>query len=415
VSTAGDSAEGGLSPESFANRMTELQRWRLHSLPLADTTSEAAASRRRAEDIVDRAIEAMGGLDRLLAVRDMSVSVETWNSRSYVWAPGPTRYYRRGTGFREDLQRGISQGTDGRLNWRIRYGVLRPPPDLRQQAERWDFLSRFRGDGIVVDYVGTRLIRRERREVIRVLDVKYGDEYLAWFDPDSGLLVGQGEGRRHVSYLEYQKVAGVLVPRLIGSEAGIPRERWTVSIDQGLPADLFAVPPERSWEPEHMSRIVNEHVARVSEPVRVRWKAFYQAPQPMAPDTPNAILATAETTDLVEAYTRRKLESAGVLAREGPWHLEAYIDRYYQTIPPPSPPWRQVEIVVILWKEGDTQARWSDRFVRRWPVTRRPAVDDVMADAWTSEILTRLARGWPQALKLQSGADSSRSSSSSSR
>lgn len=190
----GGPGDDDLGPESFADRMEELQRWRLRSLPLADTTSAAAMNRRRAEEIVDRAIEAMGGLDRLVSVQDMTVAVEIWGDREFiwdywesVWRAGSTRYYRRGTGFREDLQEDISQGTDTRVSWSIRYGVHIPAPDLRQQAERWDFLSQFRGDGVVVEYVGTRVIRGRKMEGIRVLDVKYGSERTAWFDPRTGL------------------------------------------------------------------------------------------------------------------------------------------------------------------------------------------------------------------------------------
>ena len=76
------------------------------------------------------------------------------------------------------------RGFDGRRAWGYRYGV--PVGawqwSLQYQAERWDFLSQFRGEGIRLDYRGQVELSGGRLcEQIAVEDLKYGRDQLACF------------------------------------------------------------------------------------------------------------------------------------------------------------------------------------------------------------------------------------------
>jgi hypothetical protein len=104
-------------------RVGERARYGRLRLPDGDTTDAESQNRRQAQEIVDRAIQAMGGLERMLAVRDKAVVVIHYNSRLQRWEHAADRYYLRGEMFRDG--RGES-GYDGKQSWHYRYGVLLP-------------------------------------------------------------------------------------------------------------------------------------------------------------------------------------------------------------------------------------------------------------------------------------------------
>ena len=183
----------------YRRKLVELHGRRIRVLPLADTTSEAGRRRSRARAIVARAIEAMGGLERLRAVRDKRIRVERWNARRRLWEPAGVRSYLRGQRYRVDIGP-EARGYDGRQSWYLRYGLLLPPRDERHNAERWDFLSRFRGDGVIVEYVGRRQMRFRTLEAVRVIDTAFGRQRLAYFDVGDSLLHAEVEGGRTTVY-----------------------------------------------------------------------------------------------------------------------------------------------------------------------------------------------------------------------
>lgn len=63
--------------------------------------SEACQRRDRAEQIIARAIEAVGGLENMKAIRDKKIRREVWDSLSSAWVPNGTLYYRRGLQYLE--------------------------------------------------------------------------------------------------------------------------------------------------------------------------------------------------------------------------------------------------------------------------------------------------------------------------
>ena len=196
----------------YRRKLVELHGRRIRVLPLADITSEAGRRRNRAREIIARAIEAMGGLERLQAIRDKRIQVETWNGERQVWVPSGVRSYLRGQRYRLDLAPRLARGHDGRQSWYLYYGLLVPPGDESYNAERWDFLTRFRGDGVVVEYVGRRQLHFPTLEAVRVIDTKFGRQRLAYFDMDDGLLYAEVEPCRTTTYRQYRETQGVLTP-----------------------------------------------------------------------------------------------------------------------------------------------------------------------------------------------------------
>ena len=202
----------------YRRKLVELHGRRIRVLPLADVTSEAGRRRSRAQEIIARAIEAMGGLERLQAVRDKRIEVEHWNGQRSIWEGIEVRSYLRGQRYRLDLAPRLARGYDGRQSWYLYYGFLIGPPDERHSAERWDFLTRFRGDGVIAEYVGRRELQFSVLEAVRIIDTKFGRQRLAYFDLEEGLLFAEVEGCRRTTYREYRETRGVLTPfRGLGS------------------------------------------------------------------------------------------------------------------------------------------------------------------------------------------------------
>jgi len=210
----------------YRRKLVELHERRIRVLPLADTTSEAGRRRSRAREIIDRAIEAMGGLERLRAIRDKRIEVEKWDDGRQTWESVGERSYLRGDRYRLDIGPRLARGYDGRQSWYLHYGLLLPPRDERYNAERWDFLTRFRGDGLVVEYVGRRKMHHRTLEAVRVIDSVFGRHRLAYFDVGDSLLHAEVEAGRTTIFRQYRETQGVLTPfELTVTEPPVPVRR----------------------------------------------------------------------------------------------------------------------------------------------------------------------------------------------
>ena len=98
----GDTVSYGSTLQDLCHSVTiDLDRDRLLVLPLVDVDSEACQRRDRAEQIIARAIEAVGGLENMKAIRDKKIRREAWDSLSSAWVPNGTLYYRRGLQYLE--------------------------------------------------------------------------------------------------------------------------------------------------------------------------------------------------------------------------------------------------------------------------------------------------------------------------
>ena len=404
----------------YRRKLVELHGRRIRVLPLADTTSEAGRRRTRAREIIARAIEAMGGLERLRAVRDKRVRVDRWDGREQVWRPAGVRTYMRGDRYRLDAGPDEARGYDGRQSWYLRYGLLLPPGDHRYEAERWDFLSRFRGDGVIVEYVGRRRMQFRTLEAVSVIDTKFGRRRLAYFDPGDSLLHVEVEGGRATTYRQYRETGGVLTPFEVwaGPVSGyrVARYRWHTELNTGLTADLFEVPDQVSWEPEMVRTLVFEHApVPPGGPAALRLHVEDLAQGEVPSDDPRAVAMQGRVVGgvpwlgsmeahLLDTYMKRKLRAAGVLAGADPpeWRVTWRVEEFW--IKPPGEVRKFVTLKIAvhvqsLRDEGLWEGAWSDR----WPLTG-PAIDKDRADAVTNEVLRLASAGIRQLLDARSAA-----------
>ena len=230
-----------------------------------DTTDAESEARRRARQIVERAIAVMGGHARLSAMHSLRLRawVEAWEH--VVDYPPPARIMPIGQyvypvvewdyGFSRDATAHFSarpiqiDRSDPLLErnpaislrrfaqlFQYRWLFLKESARalrLDGEVERWHFLDRFLGYGIVLHYVGQEPFAGQQAEVVRVDDRRYGHLLEAYFARASGLLLGVREGltdgeaqayraqyqKRSPSwtttYEKYKRVCGVLEPHRI--------------------------------------------------------------------------------------------------------------------------------------------------------------------------------------------------------
>ena len=402
----------------YRRKLVELQERRIKVLPLADTTSEAGRRRSRAREIIDRAIEAMGGLERLRALRDKRVEVKRWDGVRQVWKSVGVRSYLRGQRYRLDIGPRQARGYDGRQSWLLHYGLLLPPRDERYNAERWDFLTRYRGDGLVVEYVGPRKGNYRTLEAVRVIDTVFGRERLAYFDVGDSLLYAEVEDGRTTTYRQYRETQGVLTPFEIGGGY-----RWHTELDTGLTADQFEVPEPVSWDPE-----------------LVRMSIFEHAPLPTG--GPAALrLQLEELTQfrnwlagidrhMIESFMKRKLQAAGVLAGTDPpeWRLTWRVVGFWKVRDRPRAQHRRgsevnegfsvevgrLKIAVSVQSLGD-DGLWEGLVDHKWvaptPETEevdwalKGAIDYDVADSVTWEVILKASAGIEQLLDARRASD----------
>ena len=128
-----------------------------------------------------------------------------------------------------------------------------PPRDERHNADRWDFLTRFRGDGVVAEYVGQRQIRGKSVETIRIIDTKYGRQRLAYFDTRNSLLSSETEAGTTTHYVEHRWTGDVFTPFEIAVARPcfgcIARYRWHTELNLDLTPDMFSMPSPMTWTP----------------------------------------------------------------------------------------------------------------------------------------------------------------------
>ena len=383
----------------YRRKLVELQGRRIRVLPLADITSAAGRRRNRAQEIIARAIEAMGGLERLQAIRDKRIQVETWNGERQVWVPSGVRSYLRGQRYRLDLAPRLARGHDGRQSWYLYYGLLVPPGDESYNAERWDFLTRFRGDGVVVEYVGRRQLHFPTLEAVRVIDTKFGRQRLAYFDMDDGLLYAEVEPCRTTTYRQYRETQGVLTPLevwvRVHPQCGDPlitRYRWHTQLNAGLTADQFDAPEPVSWEPELVRTSVFEHApVPVGGPAALRLLVEDLDPG-IDPETGGPWLGPL-STHLIDTYLKKKLQTAGVLAGTEPpeWRLIWRVEEFELTL-----------IIAVYVQSLRDDVLWGG-MVRYRPPSGH-GVDDLVADSITWEVILKASAGINQLLDARAAA-----------
>ena len=234
----------------------------------ADTTDVESQQRRQARQIVERAIRVMGGRERLRALRTKRVRVwvEAWEH--VIEFPPPPRVLNLGAYVYPAVEWDYRFTRDARAEFRSesvemdKANPLRarnPSISLRSfaslfqyrwlffrsidqqiyakrlegEVERWHFLDRFLGDGIVLHHLGQHSFAGQQADVVRVDDRRYGHLLNAYFARARGLLLGVREGliasegasysARYQKrpplwttvYEKYKRVCGVLQPHRI--------------------------------------------------------------------------------------------------------------------------------------------------------------------------------------------------------
>ena len=395
----------------YRRKLVELHGRRIQVLPLADTTSEAGQRRSRARRIIDRAIEAMGGLERLRAVRDKRIRVETWDREILAWVPAGVRLYLGGQRYRLDPGPGEALGFDGRQSWHLRYGLLMPPRDQRYDAERWDFLSRFRGDGVIVEYVGRRTMQYRTLEAVRVIDTKFGRQRLAYFDRGDSLLHAEVEHDRRTTYRQYRETQGVLTPFEVSVGYRYrwrgTKYRWYTELDTGLEPDLFDVPEEVSWEPESVRIVVFEHAPVPPEGPPALRLLLEDLDPGLNPDTGQPWLSSLPR-HLVDTFLKKKLRAAGVLAgADSPeWRLTWRVEGYWvrgREPPIMLPPIATIRIAVHV-KSLRDHRDWEGTARHRWPVPGRADIDDQSADDLTFLVISQASAGMKAIIDARAAA-----------
>ena len=220
----------------------------------------AYKSRQRAEEIVERAIAAMGGDRALASIKGARVkmSIEAWDHRTgrevlqvkpYLY-PVSNQHYKVGgevTDISLEEERGQAVAADRGRNpaeslsryyrlFSLRWDFLAPARrQSRQMGEtrRWHFFDRFFGEGVVLRYIQPERFRDRLTDVIRVDDTLYGNYYDALFSRSTGLLIATRDGltaaeqrdyRQNyhqeppvwtTTYDDYEAVQGILTPHRI--------------------------------------------------------------------------------------------------------------------------------------------------------------------------------------------------------
>ncbi|MEW6752277.1 MAG: hypothetical protein AB1505_15040 [Candidatus Latescibacterota bacterium] len=230
-----------LALETLRRQAAEKEEYVYHLLPDADTTDAESRNRARARAVVLRAIEAMGGMEALMAIRQVRVRVWVWveAAEHVTWPAGPRgdpsvapldpfpflvaqwqATDRQGLSVRPlraevslDPARPNAPGTLASATrnpeltvmryarlFEHRWGeALRAAPVLigrRVQAEsrRWHFVDSFLGEGIDLRYLGPERFHALAVEAIQVVDLRYGHYSEGFFSRRTGLLAGMREG-----------------------------------------------------------------------------------------------------------------------------------------------------------------------------------------------------------------------------
>ena len=252
-----------LALRAVRERAKQAERYARFYLEAVTPGTAAYKSRQRAEEIVERAIAAMGGDRALASIKGTRVkmSIEAWDHRTgrevmqvkpYLY-PVSNRHYKVGgevTDISLEQKRGqsVAAARDGGMRnpaeslsryyrlFSLRWDFLTPASrQARQMGEmrRWHFFDRFFGEGVVLRYIQTEKFRDRLTDVIRVDDTLYGNYYDALFARSTGLLVATRDGltaaeQRDYSqnyrqkppvwtttYEDYEAVQGILTPHRI--------------------------------------------------------------------------------------------------------------------------------------------------------------------------------------------------------
>ncbi|MEW6749773.1 MAG: hypothetical protein AB1505_02195 [Candidatus Latescibacterota bacterium] len=388
-------------------RALALSRYRRPPLPDADTTDAESHRRRRAEAIVDQAIQAMGGAKAMSRVRRGRTAVQVWNGKRRRWETVEVRQHADGRRFARSLGRGRQEGFDGQHAWSYYYGMPLPAWQwgLQRQAERWDFLSRFRGEGVLLSYDGVEALDEGRvAHAIRVEDLKYGGTVEAYVDVQTQLLVAIREGVTTTDVVSYQRTAGVLAQRELWVQQGkfLTRLRHETRYEVPDEPARFADPGPRTWDAGAMAALLQVDQNSADLPT-LEVDMVHQQITEYGPDgRPRDVIADPLTLQLLRFYLSQKLRAAGILSeRGGDCRVDVRIKGYFEVPqPPPDPPVYDINLFLTVYDQTLRERRaadavvWGDRVHERWGGF---GIDGAIADRLTLRLVESLGHGLAQA------------------
>jgi hypothetical protein len=241
------------------------------------STPAPAAQAPSADDIIAHHLEALGGLDKLKAIKTLKRSgrliVPGFNGELVY-----TETRMRPDAIRQDLTlQGLTQvaAFDGREGWQIEPFQGRKDPSrmsadetkaMRLAADIDRPLIDYKAKGHRVEYLGLEDVDGTPAYKLRV-KLAWGDEVTYWIDPDTWMLVRDRErqtvrGAEQVvdtDYGEYEQVGGVFVPmeEEQGPQDSDPSQKQKIVFDKAeanVPVErtLFSFPPTaKSAAQEH--------------------------------------------------------------------------------------------------------------------------------------------------------------------
>lgn len=368
--------------------------------PEPDTNSAERQRRRRAEAIVDSAIEAMGGLERLRGLRGKEVVTSVYNYKRERWDETGRSWYSQGRKLVTRQGDASFQGTDGHRAWSYLFGMPMPvaSQSLQQQAERWDFLSQFRGRQIRLEYLGPLVLPGGGTcEGILVEDLKYGTRRRACFDPQTHLLTWVEEDGRREEVREYRREAGVLTPYetwlFIGKRVVRTRLETRYNPD---PGNLFTDPGPRTWEPRAMQVLLHQP----QEGGRgVKLHEVYQRCKSL-----DEVKLTLLSLRLMVFYLNQRLGAAQAgSAERGPFLMDVVIRNFYRERNRPPPIHLSLDLVVLLIESESGKVVWeSAPYPYRWTEDSWQ-INDKRADDLTAAALDAAGAGLAALLERDAG------------
>ena len=353
----------------------------------ADTTDADRRSREKAEEIVNRAIEAMGGMDRLLQVQDMHTEIEIYNPRDFLWIPSGERLFYQGRKFMENLPEGKTRGYDGERAWAYRYGLSSPTHAglLKRQAERWDFISRFKGEGIALHYLGKiTLADGESAHAIQVDDRKYGFLREAYFSPSSHLLIAEKQHGVLTKVEEYRTVDGIKTPYEVWRyfHRFITRYRFNTRFNTGLEPSFFDDPGERTWNSNSMVTLLG---FQADATMQVALSEITQIYTIWKNGEPADFIIRDESRHLLDVYLGKKLKSAGVLGdASSRYNVDVTIKGYYRD---PRASIYTINFHLVVADKESTKPLLDDIVSHKWKSTLIPPIDQSIAERLTSMLV----------------------------
>ena len=387
-----------LSLEMERRRAEEKADYARLWMPDADTTDADSRSRKKAAEIVDRAIEAMGGMDRLLQVRDMHTEIEIYNPSDFLWIPAGERLFYQGRKFMENLPGGQTRGYDGERAWAYRYGISRPTHTdlLKQQAERWDFISRFKGEGIALHYLGkitlaggesARAILGESAHIIQVDDRKYGVLREAYFSPTSHLLLAEKQHGVLTKVQEYRTVDGIKTPYEVQRyfRRFTARYRFNTRFNTGLESSFFDDPGERTWDSNSMVALLG---FQADPTMQVALNEITQIYTIWRDGKPVDVILRDESRHLLDVYLGKKLKSAGVLGdASSRYNVDVTIKGYYREAIDLRDPTYTINFHLVVADKESTKPLLDHIVSHKWKSMLYPPIDQSIAERLTSMLV----------------------------